>query len=93
MKHGEDHRLRRLRLRSWRRGTREMDLILGPFSDAELDRLTAAELDTYESFLAEADQDLYSWVSGRADPPPGYAALVERLRARHAVRESDSSAT
>ena len=29
-------RLKRLRLRSWRRGMREMDLILGPFADAGL---------------------------------------------------------
>ena len=42
-------RLKRLRMRSWRRGTKEMDLILGPFSDSELERLTPAELDLYEA--------------------------------------------
>ena len=32
----EETRLKRLRMRSWRRGVKEMDLILGPFSDSEL---------------------------------------------------------
>ncbi len=32
----EDIRLKRLRIRSWRRGIKEMDLILGAFCDEEL---------------------------------------------------------
>ena len=31
-----ENRLKRLRLRSWRRGMKEMDLILGRFADREL---------------------------------------------------------
>ena len=51
-------RLRRLRMRSWRRGMKEMDLILGHFSDDELAGLSGAELDAYEALLSENDQDL-----------------------------------
>ena len=29
-------RLKRMAMRSWRRGTKEMDLVLGPFADAHL---------------------------------------------------------
>ena len=45
-------RLKRLTMRSWRRGMREMDLVLGPFADAELAGLPAATLDAYETLLA-----------------------------------------
>ena len=79
-----DARLRRLRMRSWRRGTREMDLILGPFADAHLASMPPAELDLYEDLLAENDQDLYGWMTGRESPPDRFADLVARVQ-RHAT--------
>ena len=72
-------RLKRLSMRSWRRGTREMDLILGPFADAHLAGLDA--LDLYEALLDENDQDLLPWMLGQAPAPARYAALVERIAA------------
>jgi antitoxin CptB len=76
-------RLRRLHLRSWRRGTREMDLILGRFADVELPALIADELDSYESLLEENDQDLYRWVSGSVAVPRRHTSIVGRIRAHH----------
>jgi len=76
-----DIRLKRLRIRSWRRGTREMDLILGRFSETGLAGLTPAELDLYEALLEENDHDLYAWVAGSAEVPPRYAALLARIGA------------
>jgi antitoxin CptB len=73
-------RLKRLRLRSWRRGTKEMDLILGGFADAELAGLDGATLDDYERLLEENDWDLYYWVTGAREVPETYSALVGRLR-------------
>ena len=75
-------RERRLRLRSWRRGIREMDLILGGFADARLPELTAAELARYDALLSENDQDLYAWVSGREEVPAAHAEILA-LVARH----------
>ena len=51
----DDHeaRLKRIVMRSWRRGTREMDLILGPFAEAELVAMDAESLDAYERLLLE----------------------------------------
>ena len=74
-----DHRLRRLSIRSWRRGTKEMDLILGRFWDAEGATLDDVTLDLYETLLSENDQDLYLWCSGQATPPDRFAALIERV--------------
>ena len=51
-------RINRLRFRSWRRGFREADLILGPFADSVVPTLSDAELDDLERLLDQADQDL-----------------------------------
>jgi antitoxin CptB len=74
-------RLKRLRMRSWRRGTKEMDLILGPYADAMLGGLPPAALDAFEALLAENDTDLYPWMSGAADCPSAHAGSVAAVRA------------
>ena len=73
-------RLRRLRMRSARRGTREMDLILARFARG-LEALPPALLDAYESILSENDQDLYQWVSNQVKVPPAHDQIVGRIRA------------
>ena len=78
-------RLKRLKIRSWRRGTREMDLILGPFADTELARFDDAELAAYEDLLEENDQDLYAGVSGTAEAAAPHAALIRRIAAWHQI--------
>lgn len=72
-------RLKRLRMRSWRRGIREMDLILGRFADEGLAALGEDDLARYDALISENDHDLYAWVSGAAAPPPRYAQLIERI--------------
>ncbi len=80
-------RLKRMRMRSWRRGTKEMDLILGPWADARLAGLDGAALDLVDALLEENDQDLYPWVSGQQPCPPQYVDLLTEIgafaRARH----------
>ena len=80
-------RLKRMRMRSWRRGTKEMDLVLGPFADERLAAMDGPTLDLYEALLAEGDGELYAWVAGREAPPGRYATLIdgirEAVRARH----------
>ena len=77
----EEIRRKRLKIRSWRRGTREMDLILGPFADQVLPGLSEAELAQYEALLRESDHDLYQWISGQRPVPEGFAGLIGRIRA------------
>ena len=72
-------RLRRLRMRSARRGTREMDLILTRFARG-LEALPPPLLDAYESILSENDQDLYHWVSGQGNVPPENEEIIGRIR-------------
>lgn len=62
-------RRKRLRFRSWHRGTREMDLLLGRFADAHLATMDSDQLDLYEALLLESDPDLYAWITGKAAVP------------------------
>jgi antitoxin CptB len=72
-------RRKRLLYRSWHRGTREADLILGRFAAVHLDRFDAAGLDRWEALLDCSDPDLYDWVAGRSTPPARYDHDVMRL--------------
>lgn len=78
-------RVKRLRMRSWRRGMKEMDLILGPFSDTELKALSSETLDRYEELLDENDQDLYKWVSGAAPMPDAHAPMIGIISDFHGI--------
>lgn len=73
-------RLKRLRMRSMRRGIKEMDLILTAYADARLEAMSEAELAAYDVLLSENDQDLYQWVSGQAPAPDTLAPLVADVR-------------
>ncbi|QPM88895.1 FAD assembly factor SdhE [Pseudooceanicola algae] len=74
-------RVKRMRMRSMRRGIKEMDIILMRFADAELDGLSAAELDAYDAVLSQNDQDLYQWVSGQQEAPANLAPMLARIAA------------
>jgi antitoxin CptB len=77
-----DIRLKRLRIRSWHRGTQEMDLLLGRFADAELAALSDGELELYDRLLFEDDQDLYAWITGERPWPTSLSnPLTDRLTA------------
>ena len=80
-----EHRLKRVRMRSWRRGIKEMDLILGGFADARLESLGPAELDAYEAMLNENDQDLYKWVSGALPMPAAHARILTTVADFHQI--------
>ena len=72
-------RLKRLKMRSWRRGTKEMDLVLGPFADRHLADLDEADLATYDRLLLENDQDLMAWILGQSTPPDWVVPLLARI--------------
>ena len=74
-------RIKRLYMRSIRRGTKEMDIILGRYAEERLGGLDGAGLDLYEALLDEADADLYQWVTGQLPAPARYGALVAEIGA------------
>src|SRR5690606_15509155 len=68
---GEDIAIRRkkLRYRAWHRGTREMDLVLGPYADTHTDSMDDSQLDRLEALISEEDPPLLTWVMGQETPP------------------------
>jgi len=81
---GLDPRRRRLLFRSWHRGTREADLIMGRFADVHLPGFSDAELDQYEHLLEALETDLLSWVTGVSKVPPEHdTAMFRRVRDFH----------
>ena len=77
-----DDRRKKLRFRAWRRGFRELDLILGPFADACLADMNDAGLDAFEALLNANDQDVYAWVTEAADAPSDHdTPTLEQIRA------------
>jgi antitoxin CptB len=83
---GLDDRRKRLLFRCWHRGTREMDLILGRFADAEIARLGDDELSQLEHLIEVPDPDLYAALTGDKPLPPEYASgLYDRIKSFRAV--------
>jgi antitoxin CptB len=79
-----DVRRRRLHFRAWHRGTREMDLLLGRFADAEMARLDEQDIGAFEALIEVPDPDLYNWIIGAEEPPaPYHTPLLRRLRDFH----------
>lgn len=74
-----DVKIKRLRMRSMRRGTKEMDLILMGFADAHLAQMSDDGLTLYDALLEENDQDLYRWVSGQEPGPEQFSELLSRI--------------
>lgn len=81
MTEARDVKIKRLAMRSMRRGIKEMDLILSGYADAHLADLSDADLVLYDDLLEESDHDLYQWVCGLGDEPARYAALMTQIRA------------
>ena len=76
MSEPRETRIKRMKMRSMRRGIKEMDLILSAYADRNLSAMDDAQLDVYDRMLRENDQDLYQWVTGQAAPPAPLANLI-----------------
>ena len=73
--------LKKLKYRAWHRGFVEADLVLGPFADAHLEILDAAELEQFGALLDQPDHDLYAWIIGQAEPPEAFdLPVLGRIR-------------
>lgn len=61
-----------------------MDLVLGPFADAQMASLRDVELDEIERWLDVPDQQIFAWVNGMEPVPLEYdTPLFLRLRNFH----------
>ncbi len=72
-------RIKRMTMRSWRRGTKEMDLILGPYADAYIAQMDEDALNLYDALLEENDQDLIAMILGQQASPPQFTKLLDKI--------------
>lgn len=89
-----ENRQKRLIYRSWHRGTRELDLIMGTFAEAHVPKMNKAELDLYDEILATPDPDVYDWISGQKPAPanllnPVLEKLLAHDYASHSLARKD----
>jgi antitoxin CptB len=86
---GLDERRRRLLFRAWRRGVREMDLIVGRFADAHIDKFDDGALEEFEHLIEVPNAELYAWIVGNEDIPSDQDTVVLRqLIAFHSRAEA-----
>ncbi len=64
-----DDRRKKLSFRAWRRGFRELDLLMGSFADKHLEGMTETEVDEFERLLDVADWEIYAWLTHTAEIP------------------------
>ncbi len=76
-----EDRKKKLIYRSWHRGCKETDLILGDFAKEALMAFDEAQVELYEEFLEENDWDIYAWLTGSKPTPKEYNNwLIEQIR-------------
>ncbi|WP_245499622.1 succinate dehydrogenase assembly factor 2 [Tepidamorphus gemmatus] len=85
----DESRRRKLGFRCWHRGTREMDLLLGRFADANLAAMSDAEVAELERLVEAPDPELFGWIAGTRPVPANYdtpmLAAIRDFHRRHPV--------
>lgn len=72
--------VKRLRYRSWHRGCKETDLVMGSFAERGLSTLSVEAMERYAALLEEPDWDIWNWLVEKTPTPPHYADLIAALR-------------
>lgn len=72
-------RIKRLKMRSMRRGIKEMDIILSAYAEDHLVQMSEEKITLYDALLQENDQDLYSWVTGQTVAPEQFRKLLGEI--------------
>lgn len=93
MSEARDIKLKRLKMRSMRRGIKEMDIVLSAFADIHLQDLSDADLRTYDALLSENDHDIFGWIMGTIPVPTHYKAMMDHVSsvADGVVKDGSSS--
>jgi antitoxin CptB len=80
-----DPRRKRILFRAWHRGTREMDLLMGQYTESVIADLSEADLDILETLSDEDDRDLLAWLTGAEPVPTAFdTPIFAAIKAFHA---------
>jgi antitoxin CptB len=75
-----EQRIKQAIYRSWHRGCKETDIILGDFARDNIHKFDDKKFSLYEKFIAENDWDLYGWVIGNIELPSEYRELITEIK-------------
>ena len=79
-------RRRRATYRAAHRGTKEMDIMLGKYAQANLPSLADPQLAHFEQFITLPDPELQGWLlQPDTTPAPAFADLVTDVRKFHGL--------
>ena len=71
----------RLIYRSWHRGTKELDLILGNYISENIDVMSDDEIREFEALLNSEDPDIYKWIVKFETPNDKYLnGIIIKIR-------------
>lgn len=82
MRNNEDF-LRELLHKSWHRGCKETDILLGYFARNNLHKMTNEFLAVYSQFIYEPDWDIYAWLTNEQNFPEKYSEIVSTIQKFH----------
>ena len=84
-----DEVLRALKYRAWHRGTREADMMIGGFFDANHHLWGAHERALFAALLAEQDVDIMAWAIGTEPVPERFQGpMMEAMQRLDFIRVS-----
>lgn len=63
------------------RGTKESDLVLGPYAKACAGSMTEDQLAAFDALLQETDADIRDWLEGKAAMPEAYKCVLSDIKA------------
>jgi antitoxin CptB len=69
-----------------RRGTRELDRLLGWWLTERYEKSDSAARTAFANMLELPDPELWEWLIGQATPTnPGFARIIDEIRTEHRV--------
>lgn len=78
---------KRLIFRSWHRGTKEMDILMGSFAQEHVPDFNQDEVSIYDEMLELSDPDLYNWYTKREEIPANLDnAVMQKFLAHKPVK-------
>lgn len=75
--------LRELIHKSWHRGCKETDILLGKFARSLLSQMDEDFINVYCVFIAESDWDIYAWLVNEKPAPEQYFTVIAEIQKFH----------
>ena len=67
---------KKLLYRSWNRGWKETDILLGKFCAKHIDDFTELQLEMLDRLLNESDADIYEWATKKLAVPDQHNNII-----------------